>query len=88
LKTGFIPISLGAYLETHLQANPRDRRDAVRAQLESALEAYRAGVRCGCGNALWVIGSAIAGKGCFTCITGETGPHGDFEIDEACNKGG
>jgi hypothetical protein len=29
---------------------------------------------------IWALGSAIAGRGCFTCITGESSPTGDYEI--------
>ena len=32
---------------------------------------------------LAVPGSAFAGNACFTCITGEAYPDGDYEIDEA-----
>jgi hypothetical protein len=41
-------------------------------------------VKCDCGNSLWVIGSAVAGNACFTCITHESVPDKDYEIDEAC----
>ena len=37
---------------------------------------------CECGEPIWVIGSAVAGHACFTCITGEATPSGDYEIDE------
>jgi hypothetical protein len=40
-------------------------------------------VTCRCGNPIWVIGSAVVGNACFTCITGEALPDDDFEIDEA-----
>ena len=40
--------------------------------------------RCACGARIWVIGSAEAGNGCFTCITGDAWPRADYEIDEAC----
>jgi hypothetical protein len=33
-----------------------------------------------------VIGSAQAGNSCFACITGESHPTGDYEIDSALNK--
>jgi hypothetical protein len=29
---------------------------------------------------IWALGSAIAGRGCFTCITGESSPTGDYEM--------
>jgi hypothetical protein len=33
-----------------------------------------------------VIGSAISGNACFTCITGESFPTEDYEIDTAIKK--
>jgi hypothetical protein len=33
-----------------------------------------------------VIGSAVVGNACFTCITGEAMPDNEYEIDEACEK--
>lgn len=37
---------------------------------------------CNCGNEIWIIGSAYSGKGCFTCITGETDCSDDYEIEQ------
>jgi hypothetical protein len=59
---------------------------AVRDAVEDALAAWRQGVRCACGNPLWVAGSAVAGYGCFRCITGSAEPDGDPEIDAACER--
>jgi hypothetical protein len=40
--------------------------------LKEALEDYKRGAKCqNCGNPIWMIGSALAGNMCFTCITGE-----------------
>ncbi len=36
------------------------------------------GELCNCGNPIWIIGSAITGKGCFTCITGESDCSDDY----------
>ncbi|NIR46999.1 hypothetical protein GWO43_00760 [candidate division KSB1 bacterium] len=83
MKTGFTPIRLEACVERHLEINPdADKKDFTR-HLKNALSAYRKGVRCQCGNPIWVIGSALAGNMCFTCITGEATPDDDYEIDEA-----
>ena len=83
VKSGFAPISMQDYIKLHLQDNPDTTREEVTGLLRSALRAYKSGVRCDCGNPIWVIGSAFAGNACFTCITGEAWPDTDYEIDEA-----
>ena len=83
-KAGFAPISFNAYVDLHVRSNPKDMaRDEVVSALRSALNAYNNGTTCHCGNPIWVIGSAFVGDACFTCITGEAYPDGDYEIDEA-----
>ena len=42
-----------------------------------------AGARCQCGAPIWIIGSAQTGLGCFACITGQSDPDQDYEIDVA-----
>src|SRR3989442_13397860 len=77
----FTPIRLEDYVILHLRANAGvDRADLVR-RLKRAMDAARRGVRCRCGAAIWIIGSAEVGLSCFTCITGQSVPDGDFEID-------
>jgi hypothetical protein len=71
-----------------VKANPRDKEAELVAQLQSALAAYKAGERCECGEPIRVIGSSQVGHVCFTCITGESVPDSDYEIDEACDKVG
>jgi len=84
MKQGFIPISIEKYVNLHLKHNKdQDRRELTEA-LDDALSAYKHGVKCACGNPIWVIGSALSGYACFTCITGEAYPENDYEIDEAC----
>ena len=82
-KTGFTPITIDAYVERHVLRNRDDKPEDVRAWLQRALRDHQAGVKCQCGKPIWVIGSAVAGNACFTCITGEAHPDSDFEIDEA-----
>ena len=82
----FTPISLDDYIAKHLAANPGTDRTALTAELTTALVAFKSGVRCSCGQQIWVIGSAFAGHACFTCISGSTDPSEDFEIAEACLK--
>lgn len=83
MNPGFTSISLRDYVEMHLRANPGDNRVGLTRQLESAVKEHRAGVRCQCGAPIWIVGSSQAGRGCFTCITGQTEPDGDYEIDLA-----
>ena len=82
-KAGFTPISIDDYAKRHAGSKPGDKLDEIRSWLQRALRDHKAGVKCQCGNPIWVIGSAFAGNSCFTCITGEHGPDSDFEIDEA-----
>ena len=82
----FVPISIDKYIKLHLKSNPSENEKILRVRLEATLEAYKKGSKCHCGNDIWVIGSAQAGNSCFTCITGESHPTGDYEIDSALNK--
>ena len=80
MKAGFTPISLEKYVELHLRSNPStDRSDLVK-RLRYAMDASARGIRCNCGEPIWIIGSAEVGLSCFTCITGESKPDSDYEI--------
>ena len=81
----FVPVRLNQFVKQYLGNHKDADGDEVRAAVEDALAAWRQGVRCACGNPLWVAGSAVAGYGCFTCITGSAQPDGDPEIDAACD---
>ncbi len=81
--SGYVPVRLNQFVKQYLRNNKDADSDAVRAAVEDALAAWRQGVRCACGKPLWVAGSAVAGYGCFTCITGSAEPDGDPEIDVA-----
>lgn len=83
---GFIPISIKAYIKKHLKSNPGENEKDLRKRLNSALADYKKGIKCSCGNDLWVIGSAALGNSCFTCITGESYPLDVYEIESAINK--
>ena len=83
---GFKKISIDKYVKLHLKNNPTENKVDLEKQLKNALKGYQKGVKCSCGNDIWVIGSAFVGNGCFTCITGESMPIDDFEIDSAINK--
>jgi hypothetical protein len=80
MTVGFTRISLEDYVELHLRANPGTKRADLIARLRHAMRAYRKGVRCQCGNPIWIIGSAEVGLACFTCITGEAEPDHDYEL--------
>lgn len=86
MKARFTTISLRRYVELHLRANPGTDREDLVARLRRALEAHERGERCHCGSPIWVIGSAEVGQACFSCITGEASPEGDYEIDVAVDR--
>ena len=77
----FVSISIDNYLKKHLKNNPKTNEKQLRSSLESAIKDFKNGVKCSCGNDIWVIGSASVGNSCFTCITGESFPDKDYEID-------
>jgi hypothetical protein len=83
---GFVAISIDKYIKKHLDRNPSENEIELRKQLNSALHDYKNGVKCSCGNDIWVIGSASVGNTCFTCITGVSQPDSDYEIDSAIVK--
>lgn len=80
MKSRFTAITLDDYIEKHLRANPEVSREDIKARLEFAITAHRAGERCSCGAEIWIVGSADVGLSCFTCITGEKHPSNDYEI--------
>lgn len=86
MKQGFIPISIEKYLNLYFKHNKDQDRKQLTEALDDVLSAYKHGVKCACGNPIWVIGSALSGYACFTCITGEAYPEDDYEIDEACDS--
>ncbi len=83
---GFKKISLEKYIALHLKSNSSESKAVIEKTLKKALKDYQKGVKCSCGNDIWVIGSAFVGNGCFTCITGESYPTDDYEIDLAAVK--
>jgi hypothetical protein len=81
---GFRPIALRDYVRRHLKSNRGDNETEVTTRLQWALQEFKAGAVCSCGEPIWVIGSAVAGLMCFTCITGSADNSEDYEVDEAC----
>lgn len=82
----FVPITIDGFLVLHSKSNPDVDPEELRSLLNEALEARRDGEKCDCGEPIWVIGSAVARHACFTCITGEAVPDGNYEIADACEK--
>ena len=82
----FKPISIDAYIKEHLKNNPTENELDLRNRLNAALTDYENKIKCSCGNDIWVIGSASLGNSCFTCITGESFPIEDYEIESAIIK--
>jgi len=80
--SAFKPIPFDAYVAKHLKCNRDEDEKDFRKRLREAVDAKKAGRRCDCGNPIWAVGGAVAGYMCFTCITGEAKPSGDYEIDE------
>lgn len=69
-----------------MKNNPSENEKDLRKRLNSALSDYKKRIKCSCGNDIWVIGSASVGNSCFTCITGESYPTDDYEIESAIIK--
>lgn len=82
----FTPISIDDYVKVHLKNNPEHNEQDLRKMIHEAFSDYLKGVRCSCGKDLWVIGSAFMGKGCFTCLTGQSTPSDEFELETALEK--
>ncbi|MFK7899319.1 MAG: hypothetical protein AB8B61_01040 [Cyclobacteriaceae bacterium] len=83
---GFKAISIDEYIKIHLKNNPTENKGDLEQRLKNALSDYDKGIKCSCGNDIWVIGSASVGNSCYTCITGEYNPSEDYELDSAIRK--
>ena len=75
----FEPISIKKYVDLYIKANPAEKKHEVEERLRDILNRALSGTRCRCDNPIWVVGGAEAG---LSCITGESTPNEDFEIDE------
>jgi hypothetical protein len=79
-RASFVPISIAKYIPLHMKSNPKEPRAALEAALRESLEAAKLAECCDCGEPIWVLGSAVVERGCFTCITGQATPTDDYEI--------
>ena len=77
----FTAISIDKFLEEYKRKNPKEDLKRLRTSLEHFKKLKKKGEKCSCGNPIWIIGSAIAGKACFICITGETDCSNDYDIE-------
>ena len=80
------PISIDQYVKIHLRKNPNDNEKTIKIRIDAALDYYKNGLKCRCGNDIWIVGSPTVPFGCFSCITGKDHPRGDYEIDSALDK--
>jgi hypothetical protein len=80
------PITIDKYVKLHLKKNPNGNEKVLRVRIEAALDDYKNGIKCQCGNDIWIVGSASAPFACFSCITGKEYPLGDYEIDGTLDK--
>jgi hypothetical protein len=76
----FKKISVESFIKLFRKSNPTENIEELKSQLNYFKTLKRKGENCKCGNPIWIIGSAISGKGCFTCITGESYSDNDYEI--------
>lgn len=82
----FIPVTIDNFVDLHVKSNPEENADELKKRLQARLLDFKENIKCACGSPIWVIGSAFAGRGCFSCITGESSPSGDYEITDAIVK--
>jgi hypothetical protein len=80
------PISIDQYVKIHLRKNPNDNEMTIKMRIDAALDYYKNGLKCRCGNDIWIVGSTTVPFGCFSCVTGKDHPQGDYEIDSALDK--
>jgi hypothetical protein len=77
----FKKISIDEFVAKTIKKNPDLKDVELKRALKDFKERKSKGEMCDCGNPIWIIGSAITGKGCFTCITGDIDCSDDYEIE-------
>jgi|GEM_PF-272325 len=81
----FKGISLEKFVKQYLESNPQYDEQKVRENLLKSLADFKAGIKCECGQDIWVIGSSFSGNKCFRCIMGQE-PSEDLELEDALPK--
>ena len=76
----FAHISIDNFLRKHNKCNKTEDK-TLKERLLHFKKLKLAGATCECGNEIWIIGSALSAKTCFTCLTGESDPSNDYEIE-------
>jgi hypothetical protein len=76
----FEKISVNRFIKEYKTINPKADINSLKESLLHFRHLKAKGEKCRCGNPVWAIGSAISGRGCFTCITGEADCSNDYEI--------
>ncbi|UKJ06938.1 hypothetical protein [Solitalea lacus] len=79
--SNFQKISIDSFIKKYKASNPNSDIVELNKNLLYFQQLRKDGINCNCGNPIWIIGSAISGKGCFTCITGETDSSEDYEVE-------
>ena len=51
---GFKKIKSAKYLELHLKYNPKVIKADLENRIKVALQDYKKGIKCSCGNDIWV----------------------------------
>ncbi len=82
MNYNFVPINIEKFAQMVVKNNKEDKKENVIKAIKASIKDVRKGIKCSCGNPIWVAGSAFTGNSCFTCITGETDTSEDYEIDE------
>jgi len=77
----FTKISIDSFIKEHKTSNPNSDIVELKKDLLYFRQLKEEGEKCKCENPIWALGSAISGKGCFTCITGDTDSSNDYEIE-------
>lgn len=80
MDKGFQKISIDDFVAKTMKSNPGLNAKELKKSLTEFKKRKIQRELCDCGNPIWIIGSAIIGKGCFTCITGDSDCSEDYEI--------
>ena len=71
-KNDFHKITIKEFVKKTIEGGSDQNASEIKKAFEEFKILKMKGELCHCGNPIWIAGSAIVGKGCFTCITGES----------------